>query len=57
MPPWQPSLIFFNLPVESESIIKLSTLKLFQVTYMLHKAGYWTKAIDYENMISSIQHA
>ena len=35
-------LIFFNIPIESGTIIKPCTLKHFQVTYMLHKAGYWT---------------
>ena len=43
LPSWQPSLIFFNIPIESGSIIKPCTLKHFQVTYRLHKAGYWTK--------------
>ena len=42
LPSWQPSLIFFNIPIESGSIIKPCTLKHFQVTYRLHKAGYWT---------------
>ena len=42
LPSWQPSLIFFNIPIESGTIIKPCTLKHFQVTYMLHKAGYWT---------------
>ena len=42
MPSWQPSLIFFNIPIESGTIIKPCTLKHFQVTYILHKAGYWT---------------
>ena len=42
LPSWQPSLIFFNVPIESGSIIKPCTLKHFQVTYRLHKAGYWT---------------
>ena len=42
LPSWQPSLIFFNIPIESGSIIKPCTLKHFQVTYWLHKAGYWT---------------
>ena len=45
LPSWQPSLIFFNIPIESGSIIKPCTLKHFQVTYRLHKAGYWTIAI------------
>ena len=42
LPSWQPSLIFFNIPIESGTIIKPCTLKHFQVTYMLHKVGYWT---------------
>ena len=42
LPLWQPSLIFFNIPIESGSIIKPCTLKHFQVPYRLHKAGYWT---------------
>ena len=42
LPSWQPSLIFFNIPIESGSIIKPWTLKHFQVAYRLHKAGYWT---------------
>ena len=42
MPLWQPSLIIFNIPTESGSIIKSCTLKPFQVTYKLHEAGYWT---------------
>ena len=42
LPSWQPSLIFFNIPIESGTTIKPCTLKHFQVTYMLHKAGYWT---------------
>ena len=42
LPSWQPSLIFFNIPIESGSIIKPCTLKHFQVPYRLHKAGYWT---------------
>ena len=42
LPSWQPSLIFFNIPIESGTIKKPCTLKHFQVTYMLHKAGYWT---------------
>ena len=42
LPSWQPSLIFFNIPIESGSIIKPCTLKHFQVTYRLHKTGYWT---------------
>ena len=42
LPSWQPSLIFFNVPIESGSIIKPCTLKHFQVTCRLHKAGYWT---------------
>ena len=42
LPSWQPSLIFFNIPIESGSIIKPCTLKHFKVTYRLHKAGYWT---------------
>ena len=42
LPSWQPSLIFFNIPIESGTIIKPCTLKHFQVTYMLHKDGYWT---------------
>ena len=46
MPSWQPSLIFFNIPIESGSIIKPCTLKHFQVTYRLHKAGYWTICRD-----------
>ena len=45
MPSWQPSLIFFNIPIESGSIIKPCTLKHFQVTYRLHKAGYWTTGL------------
>ena len=45
LPSWQPSLIFFNIPIESGSIIKPCTLKHFQVTYRLHKAGYWTNII------------
>ena len=45
LPSWQPSLIFFNIPIESGTIIKPCTLKHFQVTYMLHKAGYWTMSI------------
>ena len=49
LPSWQPSLIFFNIPIESGTIIKPCTLKHFQVTYMLHKAGYWTKAITWTN--------
>ena len=44
LPSWQPSLIFFNIPIESGSIIKPCTLKHFQVAYRLHKAGYWTIA-------------
>ena len=36
-------LNFFNIPIESGSIIKPCTLKHFQVTYSLHKAGYWTR--------------
>ena len=43
---WQPSLIFFNIPIESGSIIKPCTLKHFQVPYRLHKAGYWTNAFS-----------
>ena len=43
LPSWQPSLIFFNIPIESGTIIKPCTLKHFQATYMLHKTGYWTK--------------
>ena len=43
LPSWQPSSIFFNTPIESGTIIKPCTLKHFQVTYMLHKAGYWTR--------------
>ena len=46
LPSWQPSLIFFNIPIDSGSIIKPCTLKHFQVTYRLHKAGYWTKKIS-----------
>ena len=46
LPSWQPSLIFFNIPIESGTIIKPCTLKHFQVTYMLHKAGYWTMSIS-----------
>ena len=46
LPSWQPSLIFFNIPIESGSIIKPCTLKHFQVTYRLHKAGYWTMRVD-----------
>ena len=42
LPSWQPSLFFFNIPIESGSIIKPCTLKHFQVTYRLDKAGYWT---------------
>ena len=42
LPSWQPSLIFFNIPIESGSSINPCTLKLFQVTYKFHKAGYWT---------------
>ena len=42
LPSWQPSFIFFNIPIESGTILKPCTLKHFQVTYMLHKAGYWT---------------
>ena len=42
LPSWQPSLIFFNIPIDSGSIIKPCTLKHFQVTYRLHKAGHWT---------------
>ena len=42
LPSWQPSLIFFNIPIKSGSIIKPCTLKLFQATFKLHKAGYWT---------------
>ena len=42
LPTWQPSLIFFNIALDSGSIIKPCTLKLFQVLYKLHKAGYWT---------------
>ena len=42
LPSWQPGLIFFNKPIESGSTVKPCTLKHFQVTYMLHKAGYWT---------------
>ena len=42
LPSWQPSLIFFNIHIESGTIIKPCTLKHFWVTYMLHKAGYWT---------------
>ena len=45
LPSWQPSLIFFNIPIESGTIIKPCTLKHFQVTYMLHKAGYWTTGL------------
>ena len=36
LPSWQPSLIFFNVPIESRSIIKHCTLKLFQVTYICY---------------------
>ena len=32
---WQPSLIFFNIPIESGSIIKPCTLKHFQVTFFI----------------------
>ena len=46
LPLWQPSLIFFSIPIESGSIIKPCTLKHFQVTYRLHKAGYWTIWLD-----------
>ena len=42
LPSWQPSLILLNVPIESGSIIKPCTLKLFLVTYRLHKTGYWT---------------
>ena len=45
LPSWQPSLIFFKIPIESGSIIKPCTLKHFQVTYRLHKAGYWTNDV------------
>ena len=48
-PSWQPSLIFFNIPIESGSIIKPCTLKHFQVTYRLHKAGYWTITVHHGN--------
>ena len=41
---WQPSLIFFNIPIESGSVTKPCTLNLFQVTCKLHKAGYWTNS-------------
>ena len=49
LPSLQPSLIFFNIPIESGSTIKPCTLKHFQVTYMLHKAGYWTIPSKQEN--------
>ena len=49
LPSWQPSLIFFNIPIESGSIIKPCTLKHFQVTYRLHKAGYWTTVGNNQN--------
>ena len=52
LPSWQPSLIFFNIPIESGSIIKPCTLKHFQVTYRLHKAGYWT-SIGSDNGLSA----
>ena len=42
LPSWQPSSIFFNIPIGSGSTIKPCTLKHFQVTCILHKAGYWT---------------
>ena len=50
LPSWQPSLIFFNIPIESGSIIKPCTLKHFQVAYRLHKAGYWTTWLCVLNM-------
>ena len=50
LPSWQPSLIFFNIPIESGSIMKPCTLKHFQVTYRLHKAGYWTTLFSVSNM-------
>ena len=53
LPLWQPSLIFFNIPIESGTIIKPCTLKHFQVTYMLHKAGYWTNIVFFTNMITA----
>ena len=57
LPSWQPSLIFFNIPIESGSTIKPCTLKHFQVTYMLHKAGYWTNRNSTEYKESNLDPA
>ena len=50
---WQPSLIFFNIPIESGSIIKPCTLKHFQVPYRSHKAGYWTSMNNRQKVLHS----
>ena len=39
LPSWQPSLISFNTPIDSESIIKPCTLKHFQVPILA--PGLW----------------
>ena len=44
-------LNFFIIPTESGTIIKPFTLKHFQVTYMLHKAGSWTINVYFQSIL------